>query len=109
MQKGRLGRFSEHAGCNASERRAGLEKLDAESAPPLFRGRLPPTGNASWIGDERTTGRLRRGIGGGMCARRAQEQHGKTCRWRSRANRELARASLGRQGGGVDRSTEEAE
>ena len=37
MQKGRLGRFSEHAGCNASERRAGLEKHDAESAPPLFR------------------------------------------------------------------------
>ena len=37
MQKGRLGRFSEHAGCNASERRAGLEKHDAEAAPPLFR------------------------------------------------------------------------
>ena len=77
MQKGRLGRFSEHAGCSASERRAGLEKHDAEAAPPLFRVRLSATGNASWIGDVRKPGRLRRGISGGMCARRAQEQHGK--------------------------------
>jgi len=79
MQKGRLGRFSEHAGCNASERRAGLEKHDAEADPPMFRGRLAATGTAQW-GDERTLGRLRRGRGGGMCARRAQEQHGKPCR-----------------------------
>ncbi len=38
------GRLSEHAGRNASERRAGLEKHDAEADPPLFRGRQPASG-----------------------------------------------------------------
>ncbi len=38
------GRLSEHAGRNASERRAGLEKDDAEADPPLFRGRQPASG-----------------------------------------------------------------
>jgi len=43
-ETGRLGRFSDHAGRNASERRAGLETLDAEADPPDIRGRLPSVG-----------------------------------------------------------------
>jgi len=41
VDKGRRGRFSEHAGRNASERRAGLETGNAEADPPVMRGRLP--------------------------------------------------------------------
>ena len=44
MAKGRLGRLSEHAGRNASERRAGLETGNAEADPPLIRGRLAAVG-----------------------------------------------------------------
>ena len=44
MKKGRLGRFSEHAGRNASERRAGLETNNAEADPPCLRGRLAAVG-----------------------------------------------------------------
>ena len=44
MAKGRLGRLSEHAGRNASERRAGLETGNAEADPPLVRGRLAAVG-----------------------------------------------------------------
>ena len=43
-QKGRLGRLSDHAGRNASERRAGLETSNAEADPPVSRGRLPAGG-----------------------------------------------------------------
>ena len=39
-----FGRLSEHAGRNASERRAGLEKHNAEADPPLYRGRQPASG-----------------------------------------------------------------
>ena len=59
-------------------------------------------------GERPEAGRLRRGSGGGMRARGAQEQPGKPCRWRARVHREPARASLGRQGGGEARSTGEA-
>ena len=105
-EKGRRGRFSEHAGRNASERRAGLATSHAEADPPLIRGRLPATGDATEDGGDRTqAGRLCRGSGGGMRARGAQEQRGKPCRWRARVNREPARASLGRQGGGEARNT----
>ena len=48
LRESRTGRFSEHAGRNARERRAGLEKLDAEADPPMDRGRLPATGSAHW-------------------------------------------------------------
>ena len=58
-------RLSKRAGCNRSERRAGLEKHDAEADPPLFRGRLAATGTAQW-GDERSAGRPRRGSGDSM-------------------------------------------
>ena len=47
-ERAAIGRFSEHTGRNASERRAGLEKHDAEANPPLIRGRLPATGDAHW-------------------------------------------------------------
>ena len=39
VTKGRLGRLSDPAGQNASERRAGLEKHAAEADPPRNRGR----------------------------------------------------------------------
>ena len=69
-KRGRRGRFSERAGRNASERRAGLEKLNAEADPPTFRGSLPATGDATEDGGERhQAGRLRRGSGDGMCAK----------------------------------------
>ena len=42
--KGRLGRLREHAGRNVSERRAGLEKVDAEADPATQWGRPPPSG-----------------------------------------------------------------
>ena len=47
MEKGRLGRLGGRAGRNGSERRAGLENVDAEADPPELRGRLPATGTAS--------------------------------------------------------------
>ena len=50
-EKGRLGRLSDHAGRNASERRAGLETLNAEADPTVMRGR-PPAGREE--SDERT-------------------------------------------------------
>ena len=62
-----VGRLSERAGRNASERRAGLETVNAEADPPRSRGRLPATGNAKGFG-ERSTGRLRRGAGDSMRA-----------------------------------------
>jgi len=37
--KGRLGRSSDPAGRNASEVRAGLERVDADADPPFARGR----------------------------------------------------------------------
>ena len=104
MKKGRPGRLSEHAGRNASERRAGLETSNAEADPSLLRGRLAAVGKASGM----STDRFRRGIDGGMRARERQQQHGKPRRWRARANRESARTSLGRRGGGEACSTEEA-
>ena len=52
-----VGRLSERAGRNASERRAGLETVNAEADPPRSRGRLPATGNAKALG-ERTKHRL---------------------------------------------------
>ena len=60
------------------------------------------------VANEQKAGRLRRGSGGGLGARGAQEPPGKPCRWRARVHREPARASLGRQGGGEARSTGEA-
>ena len=104
MPKDRPGRFSERAGRNASKRRAGLEKTNAEADPPRLRGKAA---NNREAGDA-STGWLRRGIGDGMRARGRHQQHGKPCRWRARAHREPARASLGRQGGGEARSSEEA-
>ena len=38
-----VGRLSERAGRNASERRAGLENVNAEDAPPRSRGKRPAT------------------------------------------------------------------
>ena len=43
--KGHFRRLSEHAGRNASERRAGLEKHNVGADPPCYRGRPPSLGN----------------------------------------------------------------
>ena len=67
-QKGRLGRFSDHAGRNASERRAGLETCNAEADPARFRGRLPSAG-------KRAT-RAPAGSAGVMAAARMEEGDG---------------------------------
>ena len=45
--KGRLGRPSDPTGRNASEVRAGLEKVDADADPPFARGRPRRTGKQS--------------------------------------------------------------
>ena len=45
-----VGRLSEPTGRNASERRAGLETVNAEADPPTLRGRLPATGDAKGLG-----------------------------------------------------------
>ncbi len=45
--EGRLGRLGEHAGRNVSERRAGLEKGNAEADLPELQGRLPSLGQTS--------------------------------------------------------------
>ena len=99
VKKGRLGRLSERAGRNASERRAGLENVNAEAAPPSSRGRLPATGTAQWGANENgrssPPGYWRQHARAGK-----RMQHGKPCRWRARANRKPVRASSGRQGGG---------
>ena len=58
-QRAALGRFSDHVGRNAIERRAGLETGNAEADPPGLRGRLQavekratraPTGSAGVTG-----------------------------------------------------------
>ncbi len=47
VSKGCLGRLSEQAGRNASERRAGLETRNAGADPPQNRGRLSAVREAS--------------------------------------------------------------
>ena len=44
MERAAIGRLSDHAGCNVSERRAGLETSDVGADPPVLRGRLPSVG-----------------------------------------------------------------
>ena len=67
-----VGRLSERAGRNASERRAGLEKVDAEADPPMSRGRLPATGAAQW-GVKRTCPVVSAGVLATACTRRGVE------------------------------------
>ena len=50
--KGRHGRLSDHAGRNASERRAGLETDNTEADPPGFRGRPLADGEESDAGTD---------------------------------------------------------
>ena len=64
----RFGRSSDHAGRNASERRAGLETCNAGAAPPVVWGRLPPAG-------KRTT-RAPVGSAGVVAAARMEEGEG---------------------------------
>ena len=41
-----VAQLGDRADCKASERRAGLENVNAETAPPSSRERLPATGHA---------------------------------------------------------------
>ena len=64
---GCLGWPSDHAGRNASERRAGLETANVEADPPTNRGRLPPAreaSDASTVGFHRGSGGSTHGRGG---------------------------------------------
>ena len=94
-QKGRLGRLSDHAGRNASKRRAGLETDNAEADPPVSRGRLPSAG-------KRTTAPA--GSAGVVAAARMEEgdegNTGSPVGGVVRTNRNPVRGRLGRQGGG---------
>ena len=104
MTKGRPGRFSDHAGRNDVNAAQASKRSDAEADPPGIRGRLPtvgkratqaPTGSAGVVAAARVEGGDGRNTGspaGGV----------------ARANRQPARARLGRQGGGEVRSTKEA-
>ena len=51
-----------------------------------------------------STGRFRRGSGGGTHGRGGWQQHGKPCRWSAHSNRNPVRGRPGRQGGGWARS-----
>ena len=103
-EKGRLGRFSDHAGRNASERRAGPETASAEADPPFSRGRPPSTG-------KRTT-HAPVGSAGVVAAARMEEGDGSTTgspvSGVARANRNPARGRPGRQRGGGACSAAEA-
>ena len=104
MEKGRLGRFSEHAGRNASESRAGLETGNAEADPPVKRGRLASVG-------KRAT-RAPIGFAGVLAAARMEDgdggNTGSPVGGEHAPNRTPARGRLGRQGGGWARTTGEA-
>ena len=92
--KGRRGRFSDHAGRNATERRAGPETCDAEADPPATRGRLPAVG-------KRATGAPT--VSAGVLATARMEEGngrntGSPAGGVARANRQPARVRLGRRG-----------
>ena len=86
--------LGEHAGRNVSEHRAGLEMGNAQADPPRLRGRPTPQVQMSEF-----SLRLRRGIGGGMCERGKQTQHGKPhCVVVRATNQMPARVRLGAVG-----------
>ena len=72
-ERDRLGRFREHAGRNASERRAGLERPKCGSRPVSISGKAA----VAWGRSDRSTHRFRRGSGVGMRVQGRRPQHGK--------------------------------
>jgi hypothetical protein len=70
--KGRLGRLSDPAGRNASERRAGLERNDVDADPPTKRGRLPGVGKQSTRAPAPSTG-----VVATACRRRVDGRQGR--------------------------------
>jgi hypothetical protein len=84
----------EGAGRNASERRAGLEKLDVEADPPLTRGRPLPRESGKRLDPCGSTG-----VWTTACTEGSNTQHGKP---RSAKGRDLhqtpARDRLGGAG-----------
>ena len=102
--RGRLGRLSERAGRNVSERRAGLETRDVEADLTLMQGRPLSFG-------KRATGTelFHRGIGVGMSGRGNRRQHGKPVRVRRREPQRMLREEPNSvcAGGGEARSTAE--
>ena len=74
-------RFGDQAGRNASERRAGLERINVGADPPLTRGRPPSLANRETGGIGRPksdlTQRSHRGNDDGMSGLGVPKQHGK--------------------------------
>ena len=70
--KGRLGRLSDRAGRNASERRAGLEKNNVDADPATERGRLPGVGKQSTRAPAPSTG-----VVATACRRRVDGRQGR--------------------------------
>ena len=70
--KGRLGRLSDPAGRNASERRAGLERNDVDADPPTKRGRLIGVGKQSTRAPAPSTG-----VVATACRRRVDGRQGR--------------------------------
>jgi len=71
--EGRYRRLGEHAGRNASERRADLETEMCGSRPSFKCGKAHVFGEES----DKCIRRSHRGIGVGMCANGSHQQHGK--------------------------------
>ena len=83
-----------------SERRAGLEKGNAEADPPEFRGRPPPLGKAN----DASTQRFRRGSGDGMCAEGScATREAPRGGWRGGAGQRWCREARNRPPGVADR------
>ena len=74
---------SESTGRNASECRAGLERVNVGADPPVYWGRPPSLGKGETGGIGRPmsdqTQRSHRGIGSGMSTIGRRQQHGKPC------------------------------
>ena len=103
-QRTALGGSGDHAGRNASERRAGLEKGDAEADPSNGWGRLPPSGKRATCAPDSSAGvvaaaRMEEGDGSNT---------GSPVGGVARTNRNPARGRPGRQGGGWARITVDA-
>ena len=93
MQRIADGRSGEHAGRNVSERRAGLEKLNAEADPAETGGRPLPLENTS----DGSSGSA--GVMATACMQGDVTQHGKPAAMEGSAfNRRPARDRPGRGG-----------
>ena len=92
MEKGRRGWCSERAGDNEKGTWSRPRKQQGGSRPAVSTGKAASEREAS----DTSSARFRRGRDGGRRGRGKQQQHGKPCRWRARANRNPVRDRRGR-------------